>query len=67
MCGRFALIATGPAIAEQFGVAVTHEIAPRYNIAPTQPVAAVRLDNGGAREETKRQVNEIYRGLTEHA
>ena len=52
MCGRFALIATGPAIAEQFGVAVTHEIAPRYNIAPTQPVAAVRLDNGGARELT---------------
>jgi len=39
-------------IAEQFGVTVAHEIAPRYNIAPTQPVAAVRLDEGGARQLT---------------
>jgi putative SOS response-associated peptidase YedK len=52
MCGRFALLAPGPAIAQQFGVEVTHEIAPRYNIAPTQPVAAVRLDQKGGRELT---------------
>ena len=52
MCGRFALLATGPMIAEQFGVTVAHEIAPRYNIAPTQPVAAIRLDDGGRRELT---------------
>jgi putative SOS response-associated peptidase YedK len=52
MCGRFALLAAGPAIAQQFGVEVTHEIAPRYNIAPTQPVAAVRLDQKGERELT---------------
>jgi putative SOS response-associated peptidase YedK len=52
MCGRFALLAPGPTIAEQFGVAVSHDIAPRYNIAPTQPVAAVRLDNSGERELT---------------
>ena len=52
MCGRFALLAPGPTIAEQFGVEVTHEIVPRYNIAPTQPVAAVRLNQRGARELT---------------
>ena len=52
MCGRFALLAPGPAIAEQFGVSIAHEIAPRYNIAPTQPVAAVRLDQRGERELT---------------
>ncbi|MFN2138584.1 MAG: SOS response-associated peptidase [Candidatus Promineifilaceae bacterium] len=52
MCGRFALLAPGPVIAEQFGVSVAHEIAPRYNIAPTQPVAAVRLDGDGERELT---------------
>jgi putative SOS response-associated peptidase YedK len=39
-------------IAEQFGVTVTHEVAPRYNIAPTQPVAAIRLDESGERELT---------------
>ncbi len=52
MCGRFALLAPGPTIAEQFGVTISHDIAPRYNIAPTQPVAAVRLDRDDARELT---------------
>ena len=52
MCGRFALLAPGPVIAAQFGVEVAHEIAPRYNIAPTQPVAAVRLNQHGERDLT---------------
>jgi len=53
MCGRFALFAPGQDVAEQFGVVIDHEIAPRYNIAPTQPVAAIRLDgNSGERELT---------------
>ena len=52
MCGRFALLAPGPTIADQFGVEVSHQIVPRYNIAPTQPVAAVRLDRQGARDLT---------------
>jgi putative SOS response-associated peptidase YedK len=46
------LVAPGPTIAEQFGVEVSHQIVPRYNIAPTQPVAAVRLDQKGERELT---------------
>jgi len=42
MCGRFALTEPDPAaIAEQFSVHHVPELAPRYNIAPTQPVATV--------------------------
>lgn len=53
MCGRFALFALGQEVEDQFGVVLDHEIAPRYNIAPTQPVAAVRLNNHtGSRELT---------------
>jgi putative SOS response-associated peptidase YedK len=53
MCGRFALFAPGQDIGGQFGVEINIEIAPRYNIAPTQPVAAVRLDDhSGERELT---------------
>jgi putative SOS response-associated peptidase YedK len=52
MCGRFALIAPGAVLAEQFGLPEEPPIAPRYNIAPTQPVAAVREAAGGGRELT---------------
>jgi len=53
MCGRFALFALGQEVAEQFGVLIDHDLEPRYNIAPTQPVAAVRLAaNSGEREFT---------------
>lgn len=57
MCGRFALISSTEQIAELFGLdatAVAHipPAVPRYNIAPTQPVAAVRLDENGRRQFT---------------
>ena len=53
MCGRFALLATGPEIAETFALTETPQLAPRYNIAPTQPVAAIRLHpHSGQREWT---------------
>ena len=52
MCGRFALVATGEEVAAHYQLAEVPFIAPRYNIAPTQPVAAVRLDNAGARQLT---------------
>lgn len=52
MCGRFALVATSEQVAELFGLAESAgtalglggapALAPRYNIAPTQPVGAVR-------------------------
>lgn len=51
MCGRFALIAPGEAIAEQFGVADVPALVPRYNIAPTQPVMAVRLASSSQKWE----------------
>lgn len=51
MCGRFTLFALGQEVAEQFGVTIDHELEPRYNIAPTQPVAAVRLDNASGERE----------------
>lgn len=52
MCGRFALAATGEEVAAHYQLAEVPFIAPRFNIAPTQPVAAVRLDLGGARQLT---------------
>jgi putative SOS response-associated peptidase YedK len=41
MCGRFNQTATGEEIAEAFGLDEVPALAPRYNIAPTQPVAVV--------------------------
>ncbi len=46
MCGRFVLMSSGEALAEAFGVE-TPELSPRYNIAPTQEVIAVRAGEGG--------------------
>jgi putative SOS response-associated peptidase YedK len=41
MCGRFNQTASGDEVAEAFGLDEAPELAPRYNIAPTQPVAVV--------------------------
>jgi putative SOS response-associated peptidase YedK len=41
MCGRFNQTATGEEIAEAFGLDEVPQLAPRYNVAPTQPVAVV--------------------------
>jgi putative SOS response-associated peptidase YedK len=49
MCGRFALIASAPRLARLLGLVQAPELAPRYNIAPSQPVAAVRAAADGAR------------------
>ena len=47
MCGRFSLFSPAPVLAEAFDLAGLPELAPRYNIAPTQPVAAVRSGEAG--------------------
>jgi len=47
MCGRFSLFTPTPVLAEAFDLAGLPELAPRYNIAPTQPVAAVRSGEAG--------------------
>ena len=44
MCGRYTLKAPREAIAEAFDLADVPQLLPRYNIAPTQAVAVVRLD-----------------------
>lgn len=44
MCGRFAFYSPSEATAALFGVAVSHPVEPRYNIAPTQFIAAIRND-----------------------
>lgn len=49
MCGRFALTAPASRVAEVFAVDVLPEILPRYNIAPTQDVPVVRLEEDGTR------------------
>jgi putative SOS response-associated peptidase YedK len=50
MCGRFLLFTSGAALAEWLGLPEVPALEPRYNIAPTQPVAAVRAGPGGGRE-----------------
>jgi putative SOS response-associated peptidase YedK len=46
MCGRFAVISVPEAVRALFGYAETPNFPPRYNIAPTQPIAIVRLTEG---------------------
>ena len=41
MCGRFAQTQSGVTVAQAFQLPVTPELEPRYNIAPSQPVAVV--------------------------
>ena len=50
MCGRFAFYSPAEATAALFGVPNAPALAPRYNIAPTQDIAAIREAEGGARE-----------------
>lgn len=50
MCGRFAFYSPSEATAALFGVAGSIEVLPRYNIAPSQYVAAVRNDETDGRE-----------------
>jgi putative SOS response-associated peptidase YedK len=45
MCGRFTQTATPAAIAQQFDVHNFPLLKPRYNIAPSQPVATIRIDS----------------------
>lgn len=54
MCGRFTLTQPAQAVAERFGVQfVLFQFSPRYNIAPSQPVAVI-IQNGERRLEACR-------------
>ena len=50
MCGRFAFYSPSEATAALFGADSSTEVVPRYNIAPTQFIAAVRNDEQDAPE-----------------
>lgn len=50
MCGRFAFYSPSEATAALFGVDGSITVEPRYNIAPTQFIAAVREDEDQSRE-----------------
>ncbi len=50
MCGRYELSRHPAAIALAFGLAHVPELAPRYNIAPSQEVPVVRRNASGERE-----------------
>jgi putative SOS response-associated peptidase YedK len=47
MCGRFLLFSEASSLASHFDLTGFPELAPRYNIAPTQPVLAVRAGSTG--------------------
>jgi putative SOS response-associated peptidase YedK len=47
MCGRFARIVSNKKLREKYRLKEMAELEPRYNIAPTQPVAVVRAADGG--------------------
>lgn len=49
MCGRFLLTATPEEIEALFGYLDGDGFPPRYNIAPTQPIAVVRMYHGARR------------------
>lgn len=53
------MTATPEQIAEQFSLAMTPQLAPRYNIAPSQPVAAARQN----RDTQQRELVHFHWGL----
>ncbi len=54
MCGRYTLTASPAALAEHFELESVPELAPRFNVAPTQSVPVVRLAGGRRRLEPMR-------------
>lgn len=50
MCGRFAFYSPAEAAAALFGVDNAPAVEPRYNIAPTQYIAAIRQEENASRE-----------------
>jgi len=51
MCGRFTLFEADKVLSREFDVSGFPPLSPRYNIAPSQPVAVVRAAPAGAGRE----------------
>jgi len=54
VCGRYTLAAPAETVAEAFGIEAVPGLAPRYNIAPTEPVPVVRAAERGRVLEMRR-------------
>jgi putative SOS response-associated peptidase YedK len=52
MCGRFAFYSPAEATAALFGAHSAAELKPRFNVAPTQDVAAIRRNEAGEAQLT---------------
>jgi putative SOS response-associated peptidase YedK len=50
MCGRASLTTAPEELEEEFGLSALPPLTPRYNIAPTEPILAVRARPSGDRE-----------------
>src|SRR4051812_4454474 len=48
MCGRYTITSRPAALAQLFELPEVPQLPPRYNVAPTQPVPAVRRGERGA-------------------
>jgi putative SOS response-associated peptidase YedK len=59
MCGRFTLRASTKAIVKAFHLSDAPDLKPRYNIAPTQQIASIRLDSATG----TRQLSLLHWGL----
>ncbi|MBD2100164.1 SOS response-associated peptidase [Leptolyngbya sp. FACHB-261] len=59
MCGRFSQTRSAAIVAEAFQLAEVPPLDPRYNIAPTQPVAVIRC----TAEQPQRQLQQLRWGL----
>ena len=43
MCGRFLVLSSGAGLANWFNFDGGPDLAPRYNVAPSQPIPIVRM------------------------
>ncbi|WP_416672825.1 SOS response-associated peptidase [Egbenema bharatensis] len=63
MCGRFTLTQSGETIARMFDLEEVPTIPPRYNIAPTQPIAVIRSSTPPGTQQPEREFTYLTWGL----
>jgi putative SOS response-associated peptidase YedK len=66
MCGRYTLTTPGEVIAEIFDLPEAPEVSARFNVAPTQEVAAIRADADDGGSEGGRRFVTLRWGLVPH-
>ncbi|MBI5119297.1 SOS response-associated peptidase [Candidatus Poribacteria bacterium] len=62
MCGRFTLFDSDAILSKAFGVPISFDLTPRYNVAPSQPILTVRVSP----ETGKREFAWLRWGLVPH-